>query len=105
MRILFDQGTPQPLRHHLSGHAVETVLDLGWSQLANGALLSQAEQAGFDVFVTTDQNLSYQQNLAGRQLAIVVLKSTSWPKIQLQLSIVKQAIDAAVAGTYIEIPI
>ncbi len=65
MKILFDQGTPVPLRRHLSGHDVTTAYEAGWSNLANGDLLRVAEQAGFQVLVTTDQNLRYQQNLDG----------------------------------------
>ena len=67
MRSLFDQGTPAPLRHALAGHVVETAYERGWSSLSNGALLAEAENALFDLFVTTDQQLRYQQNLAGRR--------------------------------------
>ncbi|MCI0536731.1 MAG: hypothetical protein L0Z50_16050 [Verrucomicrobiales bacterium] len=69
MRILFDQGTPAPLRHALQGHSVSTAYEKGWDQLDNGDLLNAAE-ATFDALVTTDQNLSFEQNLAGRRLAI-----------------------------------
>lgn len=82
MKVLFDQGTPVPLRRYLRSHEVTTVYELSWSTLQNGALLSQAEAIGFDVLITTDKNLKYQQNLSARRLAIVVLLSTSWPKIQ-----------------------
>ena len=67
MRVLFDQGTPAPLRRQLVGHTIDTVYERGWSTLKNGALLSVAEQAGYDVLVTTDQQLRYQQNLTGQQ--------------------------------------
>jgi len=80
MRILFDQGTPSPLWRALTGHTVATAFELGWSGLANGDLLHQAE-VQFDLLITTDQNLQYQQNLASRQLAILVLPTTSWPEI------------------------
>ena len=63
MRILFDQGTPVPLREHLAGHGVETAYEKGWSALRNGMLLAKAE-AEFDVLITTDRNLRHQQNLA-----------------------------------------
>jgi hypothetical protein len=66
MRILFDQGTPVPLRALLPGQVVATVYELGWSQLQNGELIRQAELAGYEAFVTTDQSLRYQQQLAGR---------------------------------------
>ena len=80
MRIVFDQGTPAPLRRALSGHSVATAFELGWSGLANGDLLQQAE-VQFDLLITTDQNLRHQQNLGGRRLAILVLPTTSWPEI------------------------
>jgi hypothetical protein len=64
MRILFDQGTPTPLRYHLLGHQVALAYEQGWSTLENGELLNAAEAAGFEVLITTDKNLRYQQNLA-----------------------------------------
>jgi len=103
MRILFDQGTPAPLRSYLTAHTVETVYEQGWSTLTNGALLAQAEGAGYDLFVTTDKNLRYQQNLSGRRLAIIVLGTTSWPTIQRQVDRVQQAIDSSAPGGYQEV--
>ena len=105
MRILFDQGTPVPLRTHLAKHNVATAYELGWSQLQNGELLSQAQASGFDALVTTDQNLRYQQSLPNRQLAIVVLLATSWPRIERHLSVVVAQIDSVEAGAYVEIAI
>jgi hypothetical protein len=72
LQILFDQGTPVPLRLALGNHTVATAFEMGWSDLGNGDLL-RATEGRFDVFITTDQNLRYQQNLAVRQLAILVL--------------------------------
>ena len=77
----FDQGTPAPLRRALAGHSVSTAYEEGWNTLTNGELLAAAERS-FDVFVTTDHNLRYQQNLTGRRLAILVLPTTSWPRLQ-----------------------
>jgi hypothetical protein len=77
MRVLFDQGTPVPLRRYLSHHSVATVFEKGWSTLQNGDLLRAAEQEAFDILITTDQNLKYQQNLATLRIAIVVLMTTS----------------------------
>jgi hypothetical protein len=105
VRVLFDQGTPVPLRRHLRSHEVTTVYELSWTTLRNGDLISQAEAAGFDVLVTTDQNLKYQQNLSERRLAVVVLLSTSWPKIQAKLSAVEVAVDGATPGSYTEVAI
>ncbi|MBI3547297.1 MAG: DUF5615 family PIN-like protein [Gammaproteobacteria bacterium] len=105
MRILFDQGTPVPLRKHLTVHQVVTTFELGWNNLKNGELLQKAEENGFSVLVTTDQNLQYQQNLVGRQIAIVVLTTTSWPRIERAVDSVAKAIDAAEPCSYVEIPI
>lgn len=85
MRILFDQGTPVPLRNHLSTHQVTTAFELNWGSLTNGELLAKAEAANFEVLVTTDQNLRYQQNLTQRRIAVVVIMSTSWPRIQKRI--------------------
>lgn len=81
MRILFDQGTPAPLRDHLPGHDVQTAYERGWSTLRNGELLAKAE-AEFDLLVTTDRNLGSQQNMKGRKLAILVLPTTNWPRLR-----------------------
>ena len=99
MKILFDQGTPAPLRHALVGHTVTTAYEKDWSNLSNGNLLRQAE-AEFDLLVTTDKNLEYQQNLAGRRIAILVLPTTSWPEIQLHQAEVATAVTAMKPGTY-----
>ena len=102
MRILFDQGTPAPLRHELPGHTVSTAYEMGWAQLENGDLLQAAESA-FDAFITTDQNLRYQQNLTGRRLAILVLPTTSWPMIRLHLPKVASAVNALCPGDFVEL--
>lgn len=102
MRILFDQGTPAPLRRELVGHQVATAYEMGWSNLQNGDLLRTAEGT-FDLLITTDQNLRYQQNLTDRRLAILVLPTTSWPKIQSHLPAVVAAVNATTAGEYREL--
>ena len=102
MRILFDQGTPAPLRHHLSGHSVSTAYEMGWSSLSNGDLLNAAE-ARFDLLVTTDHNLRYQQNLSGRTLAILVLPTTNWPEIEKYVMKIHVAVSSMEPGAYIEV--
>jgi hypothetical protein len=102
MKILFDQGTPVPLRSHLPEHAVDTAYERGWSQLQNGDLLQAAETDLYDVFVTTDQNLKYQQNLTGRRLAILVLLTTSWPIIKPHSQEICQIIEGLLIGEYKE---
>ena len=103
MRILFDQGTPVPLRQHLTRHLVDTAFERGWSTLRNGELLDVAEHERYDLLITTDQNLRYQQQLTARQLAIIVLLSTSWPRIQRRIEAIQAAIERVVPGGYEEI--
>ena len=105
MKVLFDQGTPAPLRKALISHEVSTAYERGWSKLQNGALIAAAEEAMFEVFVTTDKSLKYQQNLAGRRIAIVVLLTTSWPRIQAHVPGVVAAIDQALPGSYSEVSV
>jgi len=106
VRILFDQGTPVPLRKLLgSPHKVETAFERGWSTLKNSALLAVAQQEGFEVFVTTDRNLRYQVNPGSWKIAIVVLGSTSWPRIEKAATAVTQAIDTALPGSFKEVDI
>lgn len=105
MRILFDQGTPAPLRNLLGSHQVETAFERGWSILTNGELLAAAEQEGFEIFVTTDKNLRDQQNLSALRIAIVVLSSTSWLRIQKAATAIKEAIDASLPGSFKEVSI
>ena len=105
MRILFDQGTPVPLRKYLTEHSVTTAYEEGWSNLSNGDLLKSAEDKGYQIFVTTDRNLRYQQNLSDRQMAIVVLLSTSWPRIRTQTDKVCGVINEIKLGDYVEISI
>lgn len=103
MRILFDQGTPAPLRRSLPSHSVQTAYELGWSSLSNGELLAAAQLERFDVLVTTDKNLRYQQNLADRRIAIRVLPTTSWPIIQRHTHSISMALDALSPGGYAEL--
>ena len=105
MRVLFDQGTPVPLRQLLSPHQMETAYERGWNTLKNGELLSAAEQEGFEVLVTTDQNLRYQQNLGDWRVAVVVLSSTSWPRIQKAVTAIRQAIETTLPGSFTEVDI
>ncbi len=105
MRILFDQGTPVPLREALTQHEVATAYERGWSQLKNGELLDAAERGGFEVFVTTDSRLRHQQNLSSRRIAIVCLLSTSWPRIHRTVGAVVGAINSCSTGSYTEVEI
>ena len=102
MRILFDHGTPAPLRRALTGHSVSTAYEMGWTGLDNGALLKAAER-DFDALITTDRNLPYQQNLTGQRLAILVLPTTSWPKIHAHEARVVAAVNALRPGDVVQL--
>jgi hypothetical protein len=105
MRVLFDQATPLPMRAYLVGHSVRTAAQQGWAALRNGDLLMVAEEAGFDILLTTDKNMRYQQNLAARKIAIVVLGRQQWPQLRLHMQRVTDAIQAATPGSYAEVEI
>ena len=102
MRILVDQGTPVPLRNALTGHTVSTAFEMGWSTLVNGDLLATAESQ-FDVLVTTDHNLQYQQNLTGRRLAILVLPFANWPRLQKHLPTIVSVVEDLTPGEFLEL--
>ena len=97
MKILFDQGTPVPLRDALPDHTVSTAYEMGWAQLDNGTLLRTAETQ-FDVLITTDQNLRQQQNLVDRKLAVLILPTTSWPRIRPHQASVAAAVNTLRPG-------
>ena len=105
MRVLFDQGTPALLRHLFPGHEVATAYECGWSTLKNCELLASPESEGFMVLITTDTNLNYQQNLATRTIAIVVLETTSWPRIKAASEVIVAAVNATVRGSYAEVAV
>lgn len=105
MRVLFLQGTPVPPRQLLLGHEVSTAYECGWSTVKNGELLAEAEAHGFEVLVTTDKNLKYQQNLASRAIAVVVLGTTNWPRIKAAAETVVAGVHSAAPGTYTEVAV
>ncbi len=105
MRILFDNGTPNPLARSLIGHDVAFARQIGWHELKNGDLLRQAEEAGYELLLTSDKNMCYQQNLSKRKIAIVVLGNQQWPDVKLHLDRIAEAVNAAVPGSYAEVEI
>jgi hypothetical protein len=106
MLILFDHGTPKGLIRALPGHTVFTAQSRGWDRLNNGALLNAAEEAAFDLLLTTDRRIRYQQNLAGRKIALVVLTGTTkWARVRLHLDRIAAVVNAATPGSYTEIEI
>lgn len=107
MLVLFDHGTPRGIARSLHPHTVKEARAQGWDTLNNGELLKVAEEAGFDVLLTTDKNLRYQQKLQGRRIAIVVLNSSRWSLVSRALESIVAAVNAAKPGSYtlVDIPL
>ncbi len=106
MLILFDHGTPRGIAPALVGHTVKEARAQGWDTLSNGDLLNVAEDAGFDLLLTTDKNLRHQQNLQRRKLAIVVLSKSRWSLVRTVMEEIVVAVNAAKPGSYtlVDIP-
>ena len=105
MLILLDHSTPAPLRYALTGHTVVEAFERGWERLVNGDLLNAAETSGFDVLITADKNIRYQQNLTGRKIALIVLGNAQWPVLRRYTSRVADAVNTAAPGSYAEVNI
>jgi hypothetical protein len=105
MLVLFDQSTPAPLRFYLKGHTVTEARERGWDRLVNGDLLDVAEAAACEVFLTADKNLRYQQNLTGRQIAIVVIGNAQWRVLRHYVERVVSAVNGATPGSYVEVDV
>ena len=101
-RVILDENLPQPLRLLLGTHTVVTVQHQGWSGIQNGDLLKLID-GDFDIIITGDKNLRYQQNLAGRKVAIIELPFTRFDSLQPLLTKIRDAVDAAQAGDYLQI--
>ena len=100
MKVLFDHNVPRRLAAHLDSHAVTRAAEMGWQELSNGELLRAAEDGGFDLLLTCDRNLEYQQTVTGRKIAIVALSTNNWPLIRMRAADVAVAVDGAMPGMY-----
>ena len=105
MRILFDHGTPSGIIRSLAGHEVTEAIERGWDRISNGELLTKAEAAGFELLLTTDKRIRYQQNLRGRKIAVVVLGNSAWRVVRKHLSLIIEAVNAATPCSYVEVEI
>ena len=105
MKILFDNGAPKPIARCLTGHEVTYARRIGWHEMENGELIRRAEDAGYDVLLSTDKNIRYQQNLTGRKIVLVVLGNQQWPLVQLHLDKIAAAVNAATPGSFAEVDI
>ena len=102
MKVLFDNCVPAPLRRVLRFHEVTLASDLGWEELENGDLIARAETAGFDLLISTDQNIRYQQNLSGRNIALLIVMTQNWPKLKPHAAKVATLVDDIAPGDYRE---
>jgi len=100
VKVLFDQNVPRNLRSHLTGHEVKTAANLGWERLQNGDLLAAAESRGFEVLVTGDRNLEYQQDLTQRKIAVCLLTRNNWPLVRPHVVEIAEAVTGSTTGSY-----
>lgn len=104
-RILLDQNVPLGLRRSLSPHEVVAARQMGWSRLSNGELIRAADENGFDILITCDRNIPYQQNLSGRRIALIEMTTGAWHVVRNYLDRVVAAVDAAAPGSYTTVTI
>ena len=104
MRILFEVNIPEPLRRYLTEHTVDTADEKGWTRIRNGDLLDNAEREGYEVLITADQSMRYQQNMTSRQVAVIVLLSNRWPRVRLRIEDIRAALEGLEPGEFREVP-
>ncbi len=104
MKILFDVCVPRPLFRALTGHSVKLAQELGWSELRNGDLIAAAGNADFDLFITADQSIQYQQHIRGRRIAILVLPTNSWIRLRRRATEILQCVNSLQPGEFFELP-
>ena len=105
MKILFDNGTPKPIAACLTGHEITYARLIGWHKMGNGELIQQAEEAGYDVLLSTDKNIRYQQNLAKFRIAILQLSTNDIRRIRAAADIIRSAIVATKPNEFQELVI
>ena len=103
MKILFDTNTPAALAHFLKGHHVTRATQMGWAALTNGTLLDVAENEGFDVLVTCDQNIRYRQNFTDRHIAVPILSTNHWPTMRPFAAKIASAVDFVHRGAVVRL--
>jgi predicted nuclease of predicted toxin-antitoxin system len=100
VKVLFDHNVPFGLRKALAEHEVALADEMGWAKVGNGELLRSAEDAGFEVMLTCDQNLVYQQNMTKRQISLVILNTNNWKLLQRNLRMIVEAVGSAERGSF-----
>jgi uncharacterized protein DUF5615 len=105
VKILFDANTPAPLARFLRGHDVVRVDELGWQGLENGDLLNAAQGSGFDLLLTCDQGIPYEQNLSTRKISLVILSSNHWPTLRRVAAKIATAVDFVQRGQVVRVDV
>jgi|HubBroStandDraft_1064217.scaffolds.fasta_scaffold130521_2 hypothetical protein len=100
LRVLFDKNVPYSLKRYLIGCQVQMAEDEGWGQVSNGELIDRAEQAGYQVMLTCDQNIQYQQNLTRRNISLLVLGSNIWPSVKPKIAEITAALRRVSPGSF-----
>jgi hypothetical protein len=103
LKIFLDEDVPRKLAPFLSGHEVQSVVSMLWGGIKNGALLVLIEREGFDVFITGDRNMPYQQQLAGRSFAVLIMSTINWPVLKLHIEKIVVAVATAEPGTVTQV--
>lgn len=101
MRILLDESVPVQVRNALSGHQVATTVEMGWQGIGNGELLDRSESNGFQLLIVADKNFQYQQNLKGRQIAVLELRTNRRPTLEDHFDRIRAAVESAASGQFI----
>jgi hypothetical protein len=104
-RILLDHNLALDLRDLLAGHDVRHAVEMGWDQIGNGDLLTVAEAAGFEIVITADQNIRYQQNPSGRRLSLVVVSTNHWPTLRGSIGLIVETLGLVTSGSYHEVAV
>jgi hypothetical protein len=105
LKVLLDENIPHDLRPFLRHHETFTAAYMGWAGLTNGQLLDAAEKEGFEVLVTGDLSLKYQQNMVARRIALVSLSAIGWPVIEPHVGKIIDAVDGAVPGSFVRVDV
>jgi hypothetical protein len=103
LKILLDQNVPRPLARLLSGHDVKRAAELGWAELKNGMLLTAGENAGFDVLLSGDKTIPYEQNMTGRKIAVICMSDNHWPIVKDYVPAILQAIEQIPPGNVVKV--
>ena len=94
MRILLDHNVPRPLKNSLPGHDTDTAAERGWQELHNGELLDRAETDGYELLITADRKMPFQQNFTNRNINVLVLTTNAWPVLRQRLGDIDRAVNA-----------